>query len=640
MTPLDRRLRLADLRAPLFAVGVVVLFSLAFGWSAAKLQGVAGHLFWRVVVSVQIAVAPWGPALAAAVAVQFALLVFLFGRRRRAALALGSGWLLAAVLFNALPDIVRRLVDRIPVDRLPVFAREPEAMAAFVNNIVAAVLRPDRLWDTFLDRPTLWLIPLLAPLLLGLLMTPAWLLPLRRWSALDAVRLHLLPWTVWLGVVVAAGLAPLAATGLTRPDPGDAPHVILISVDTLRRDMVGIYQPGERSVTPNLDALARTGAVLDDVRAPSSWTLPSHAAMLTGRLPWRLGVRNVTDKIGPDAVTLAERFAATGYDTHAVVTHMFVDAPYGFDQGFDAIDHPPTEAAPAAVDDAVAWLSGRKRPSFLFVHLYDPHWPYDPPADTPSELLVDAPTELRAQLDAHTDAFAFIEALRSGPPELTRAALVLYRAEIWGTDRELGRLFTAAAASKRPALVVVVSDHGEMFGRHDMYGHGLTLFEGEVRVPGIMTGPGVPPGRRVPGPISLIDLAPTLDELTGRAPLSAYDGRSFASGLATGRGQPPRWLAGENHSLTDDPVRYLCDSAWKWQSGIDAPIKGRRVHYEPGWYDLSSDPHEDVRLTPDEGVPHLADMLQLLFSGGSEAGGDVTLSPAERDRLRTLGYLP
>ncbi|MDP8224183.1 MAG: sulfatase [Candidatus Lernaella stagnicola] len=628
-----------DLRAPLFALGLVIIAAFVVGCRQAAAQGYEGHLFWRAVFSVERAAQPWALAAAVVAWLQFTILIFVFGYRRRAALTLGTGWLLAMMLARSLPDLVMRIAHRIPPERLPVFAREPEAMGAFLNRIVTSFFLPERLWENLAATPALWIVPLLLPVLLGLALAPAWYFVARRWTTRDAMKLNVVSWTAYFAVLVVSAALPTAASALTRPET-KRPDVVLISIDTLRRDMLGVYGRLP-SPTPNLDRLAAQGTVAADMRAPSSWTLPSHAALLTGLRPWRLGIAKVTDRLPNTAWTLAEQLATAGYDTHAIVTHLFVDAPYGFAQGFDRMSHPPSERATEVVSEGVDYLARRGGdPAFLFLHFYDPHWPYQPPDNVPPEWLADVSPAARREVDRHDDAFALVDALRQGPPEWTAAAWALYRAEIWATDDAIGRLLEAIEQSGRPTIIAVVSDHGEMFGAHDMYGHGMTLFEGEIRVPCIVAGPGVPAGRTLDGPTSLMDVAPSILELLEFPAPTQIDGRSFVDALKTNRRAPTRWIAGENHWLSSQPVRYLCDGEWKWQSGLHDTVKGREVEYPEAWYFLPDDPDENVPFTADEPVPQLEELLQLLFAEKRAGEAPVPLSQAERERLKSLGYLP
>lgn len=642
----QRRPRPADLRAGLLASGIIVFLAALLGRRLALEQGYEGYLFWRTMAGIVRDGLPWAIVAFVLIDVQLFALLLLLGYRRRAALALLSGWLAAGAAFALLPGVIRLLVDRLPTDRLLVFAPSAEATAAFFQKGLNALLIPSRVWLTLLEKPALWLLLLGVPLLLGLL---AYLLlhwPMRRWSAAAGGAVRWRRWLVWTGLAVFTAVAPGLANRLTAPDAAGRPDLVLISIDTLRRDAVGFYHPEAARVTPNLDGLARRGTALLDMRAPDSWTLPSHAAMLTGRYPWSLGLRQVTDAVSPSATTLAELLAARGYDTKAVVTHLFVDIPYGFGQGFDRVAHPRGERAAEAVAEAQRWLADRRadRPAFLFLHLYDPHFPYDPPSDVPEWLYRDTAKADRELVRKYDDAFALIEALRQGGPEMTAAVLALYRAEVWSVDRELGGLLEQIEAGGRPTLIVLASDHGEMFGEHAMRGHGITLFEEEIRVPCFFAGLDVPAGRALAGPASLIDLAPTILDLLGEdEALPEADGVSLAANLHGGQALPERWLAGENHWLSQNPARYVFNGRWKWFSGLQQQIKNYRIDYPVALHDLAADPGEQLNRWDDPRVAEAQQAATALvadfFSRSSQAGADVQLDPAQREKLRSLGYV-
>jgi arylsulfatase A-like enzyme len=279
-------------------------------------------------------------------------------------------------------------------------------------------------------------------------------------------------------------------------------------------------------------------------------------------------------------------------------------------------------------------------PAFLFVHLYDPHWPYNPPADVPEWIFAGTSEEDRQEVNRYTDAFDLAMALAVGPPALTEAAKALYRGEIWSADHALGDLFALVRQRGRPAYVVVVSDHGELFGEHDMRGHGITLFEGEVRVPCLVAGPEIPPGLPVAGNANLIDLAPALLDLMRLSPLPHTREPGLAAALRGGPTPPPRWLGGENHSISTLPIRYVTDGVWKWFSGMDQQVRTAYLRYAEAAYRVDSDPDEAVNRLADSGVPGFREIAGALFGGAATSERHVTLDPAERERLRALGYLP
>lgn len=298
------------------------------------------------------------------------------------------------------------------------------------------------------------------------------------------------------------------------------PDLVLVTLDTTRRDAIGAYGGPP---TPTLDALAAEGIRFDRATTVAPLTLPAHASLLTGRWPTSTGVRDNGDAVlAASEHSLAERLAAAGYDTGAAVGARLLGADWGFAQGFDWYDAPRTLERPAAavVDAALGWLAARPEgPIFLWVHLYDPHSPHP---EVP------------------------------GDP---------YLAEVAEADAQLGRLFAALRA--RPGWartgVVVLADHGEGRGDHGEREHGALVFASTTAVPLILR----PPGGGAPGvdpdPVSIVDVMPTL---LGWAGLEAegMDGQPLDA--------PPRPVFVESHQLARHlgwaPLEGLVDAEGAW----------------------------------------------------------------------------
>ena len=307
------------------------------------------------------------------------------------------------------------------------------------------------------------------------------------------------PWVVVAIVALAAaaiwgGCAMRARTG---PRP-----IVLVTIDTLRADRLGSYGRSP-SITPKLDALAARGVVFENAWTTAPLTVPAHATLLTGLLPPKHGLRvnKPPTKVPPLAarryVTLAETLKERGYATAAVVSASVLrDDVTGFAAGFDVYREVPPAAAGSlhdsewpgrgadAVAHALAWARSAPRQSFLWVHLFDPHAPYDAPAGW-----------------------------GAGPDHVGDATG--YDAEVAYTDDCVGKLLDGLAqAGLEDAVVAVVSDHGEGLGEHGEASHGYLMHEATLRVPLIVAAPGLPAARRA-GPVSVVDLFPTLLALAG-----------------------------------------------------------------------------------------------------------------------------
>lgn len=310
-----------------------------------------------------------------------------------------------------------------------------------------------------------------------------------------------------LPVVLAVLLALLAVLAVWRPWAGvggaRGPRtIVLVTVDTLRRDRVGCYGRNEITrgpLTPRMDEFAAKGLRFDDARTPVPLTLPGHVTMLAGLPPAATGVRlNAYGRL-PDAETrgyplLPERLQAHGWKTGAFVSAAPLLALHGLDQGFDRYDddgldeQPPSlayreRAGEDTVDQALAWIGTHDDGAhvFLWVHLFEPHAPYAP------ELAATTPLEVR------------------------------YDADVAHADRIVGRLLDGlSGAGRGDAAVLITADHGEALEELGEQTHGYLLGDAVLRVPFLLVAPGVAPGVR-PGPADLADIAPTLAGLAGLA---------------------------------------------------------------------------------------------------------------------------
>jgi arylsulfatase A-like enzyme len=429
----------------------------------------------------------------------------------------------------------------------------------------------------------------------------------------------------------------------------ERPNLVLVTVDTLRADHTTPYGYG-RDTTPVLARLAREGVAVDRAYAPMATTGPSHAALFTSRYPLSLGCLRNGQRLEEAQTTLAERLHAAGYRTSAAVSSFVLDQRLGFAQGFETYDcrFEKTRATAAlerwegmtvpagfdrradeTTDMALAWLArrGKDRPFFLWVHYFDPHQPYSPPA----------PYERR---------FA-----PGGDPGLPRRAVALYDGEIAFTDRQLGRLVDAIDALGLSArtLVVVTADHGEGLMQHGHMGHGLHLYEEAVHVPLVFRWPGsLPAGARLPGPVEHVDLVPTVLDLLG-LPRGAGEiqGQSLAAALRGQAGTPGR-----------DPRRavFLQRRLYDTRVVSGFPVKGEKFAVRSGqWkyieatdeetrelYDLHADPGEtrDVFAAQAAVADRLARGLarwRARFDRRERARDDA--STEMQEALRALGYV-
>jgi arylsulfatase A-like enzyme/Flp pilus assembly protein TadD len=394
-------------------------------------------------------------------------------------------------------------------------------------------------------------------------------------------------------------------------EAGTPERIVLVTIDTLRADRLGCYG-ASWAWTPTLDRLAETGVRFANVAAPTPLTQPSHATLFTALEPPQHGMRvNGTFTLADDLPTLAERLRAAGYETAGFVGSVILASHYGFGRGFDHFDDRMEKRqdgsligaiarpADAVVDSAVSWLATAPERFFLWIHLYDPHEPYQ------------APGVLRRLL--------------------SRTA---YDAEINFADDQLGRLFEAIEdlLPRRPTLIAVTSDHGESLGEHGEESHGYGIYEATQRVPLLIAGAGLPSGTVVEPLVRLSDLAPTILALVGAPALEGVSGRNLR----------PLWEGGDQTSR----VSFLETLAPKLHFGWSPLLGVRTERYKyiraprPELYDLEVDPSEtrDLAAELPDTAAELDEMLQEHLAD-RRAPSWATPDPIRREQLEQLGYL-
>jgi len=419
----------------------------------------------------------------------------------------------------------------------------------------------------------------------------------------------------------ACALALLAcATGLAACDGGGVrggaddrvERIVLVSIDTLRADHVGCYG-AEGAETPALDALAAEGVRFAAAISPAPLTLPSHTTLLTGRDPPQHGVRhNGFFRLPPDVPTLAEQLRGAGFATAAFVSAFVLDARFGLDRGFDLYDDRlgllrssgapgavPARRGDRTVDAALAWLGEAPDRFFLWVHLYDPHAEYEPPAPWSERFF--------------------------GRP---------YDGEIAFADAQLARL-RAALAERWPegTLWWVASDHGESLGEHAEKTHSFGVYEATQHVPLIAAGPGLPRGSVVADVVALADVAPSALALAGLPPLPGANGIPLVPALrATGEvGRRAAWV---------ETLATQLDMGWSPLLGVRTATHKYVRAPEPELYDLSLDPRELRNRAAEE--PALAADLDRIVEERAQGRAVVTSfqpDAEERAQLEALGYL-
>ncbi|MDX2166287.1 MAG: sulfatase [Deltaproteobacteria bacterium] len=453
-------------------------------------------------------------------------------------------------------------------------------------------------------------------------------------------------------------LALLAFAAACRAAPPPPPNVLLVSIDSLRADHVHSYGYG-RQTTPTLDALAAEGARFATVVSPTSWTLPAHLTLLTALPPERHGVVADGQRLTDDALFLSEVLWRDGYTTAGFVAAPYLDAAFGFAQGFDHYDdhslakrsfdashHGVTGPRTAAL--FADWLrdwraGGARRPFFAFVHLWDVHYDYAPPP--PYDRLFDPDYQGHVTADDYEQS----DAVHAGMDARDLAHVVaLYDGEIRFTDDTLARLLATLhdAGVLDDTIVVVTADHGEEFFEHGRKGHKQQLYDESLLVPLVIRYPArVPAGTVVPEQVRLMDVAPTILSLAGLgvppdfgAPAAriADAAQDLSAWINAPAGQRPAPLPAFADLVGDAPVPLAAV-----RSGGSKLIRARDGSGAPELYDLRADPGEHANLAD----PARAAVLEEELSGWRQAWSGAPLSESVaingglRERLRALGYV-
>jgi arylsulfatase A-like enzyme/Flp pilus assembly protein TadD len=412
---------------------------------------------------------------------------------------------------------------------------------------------------------------------------------------------------------------------MAAPVWSKSPNVVLITIDTLRADHVGCY--GDRQAhTPNLDSLGREGVQFRTVVTAVPLTLPSHCSIMTGTYPTLHGVRdNLGYNLGTSPPTLAEILKKNGYNTAAFVGAAVLDAERGLNRGFDTYSSPfhrkmrrdnpinfnlqdLQRPAEAVIADALGWMSAQSahssKPFFVWIHLYDPHTPYDPPAR--------------------------FRAILKNP----------YDGEIAYADNAIGKFFAYLKEHGLydPTLIIATSDHGESFGEHGEYNHGFFIYDTTLLVPLIIkppAGSGIP-RRPIDVPVKTIDIAPTALQFLGMAPPSIMQGSGLLPLMLGKTGALSTSVA---YSESFYPNEFGWSELRSIRSGhlkyIEAP--------KPELYELTQDPKETGNLyqTQHASAVKLDSQLSTLVARitAKETVRPAPMAPSEIEKLRSLGYV-
>lgn len=473
-------------------------------------------------------------------------------------------------------------------------------------------------------------------------------------------------------------------------NPNAIRNVVLIVMDTTRRDRLSVYGH-DLNTSPTLEALAERGAVFEQASSVASYTLTSHASLLTGRLPSQHQATMRTGQLVPEQKTLGHLFREAGWNTAAFVANRVLRSESGVADGFDHYDDlVDPEVCQTALWDVVhnaqalgakfvnplnfdgqphlienhqrsaadqnekifSWIeTNRDQPFFLFANYYDPHWPYVPEEPFRSEFVIDYDGPITGYLFRDDDYDPSYELTERDHEYL----LSLYDAELAYLDHHVGRLLDQLETFGilEETLVVITSDHGEYFGEHGLYSH-KELYEEAIGVPLLLRHPDtVPSGTRVEVPVLTTDVVPTILDLAGLPIPSGLAGRSLVPLLQPEAGEfEPRTLLAEDYDHAQ-VVRKMA------RFGDMKLIKSFDDQTNEELFNLDQDPAEASNLlspTKSEEKASESDpmaeltkrLLDAIRSLGPErevaADGKSLNSPSPIDRkgkeaLKALGYI-
>jgi arylsulfatase A-like enzyme len=463
------------------------------------------------------------------------------------------------------------------------------------------------------------------------------------------------------------GCALALAHGCAGNEAAARRRVLLVSVDTLRPDYLG-SAGYPLPTTPFLDGLLARGRVFTRALTPVPLTTPALASLMTGAYPRTTGVRELVDRLAPEVATLAELLAARGWATTAVVTNNVIPAQRGLARGFDHYDYAGDERDAAGTTRAMIEALGRIGDAeriFAWVHYIDPHMPYvpepevarafDPEYDGRYALQFGGDQGWRGRR-AYPSDLSKGEAVHRNPlpARVNEHVRRLYAGDVRRVDDAIAELLGWTWRKLGDDwLVVLTADHGESLGEHDFYfDHGEYVYNPSLRVPLAFVFPASDPlrgpGRREDW-VSLVDVFPTLAELLD-LPCEASagcrpEGRSLVPLLRGEEGAPATLYAENGRSRSPELVRRRVrgDLSGRFRAVIDG---GWKLIFTPGrdsdayeLFDLEADPGEERNLYRPE-HPEAVRLAALLRAFGEDGPrGEATLSEADLEALRALGYI-
>jgi len=447
---------------------------------------------------------------------------------------------------------------------------------------------------------------------------------------------------------------------LIYPKEKGLSQIILISIDTLRADHLGVYGY-ERETSPNIDSLASESAMFANVYSSSPWTLPSHVSLLTALNSVNHQVYQDNEKMDPDLVTVAEMLRVNDYFCSAFTGGGFVSSVFGFADGFDSYYERTDEvlldkAAELSFRDVSRWINSNKNKNyFLFVHTYQPHDPYASPAPYKTMFLSEKSKWSSINLNGHLGGK---NAIFKELPEDDRQNIIdLYDAEIRYTDEKLiGPIVQKLKdmALYDNTMIIFTSDHGEEFYEHEGWGHGHSLYDESLKVPLLIKFPNSKySGSKVEHIVSLVDIVPTiLDEMDINSTRYEFDGLSLIP-LLKGKEKKDRVFlsdVGENILNMHLPQKIATNEGKK-KIILNKKIRRENMGFFPypppstnavELFNLSVDPGEYSNIVDEESsiANRIIDRIEKIYNSAKrKRPGKAVLDEELKKQLRALGYI-
>ena len=467
--------------------------------------------------------------------------------------------------------------------------------------------------------------------------------------------------TFFFALLIFMALINAGGFFATRPEraTSDKPNLILISIDTLRADHLGCYGYA-KDTSPHIDRLSNRGVTFSNVITQSNSTSPSHASILTSLYPIKHGVRGNCWTLDDSMLTLAEYLRNFGYTTAAFISQFNLDKDYGFSQGFQTYaDSSKIKPIAAIAEDTtelvLRWLEQNySHKFFLFIHYFDPHMSYTPP--DPYNKMFD-PDYQGILADGYDYPLLSQFPPHSLPPEEVKHAIALYDGEIRYVDDNIGKIldFLSKHNLMGNTIIAVLSDHGEGMYEHGYFNHAVALFNGELRVPCIISCPGLlPEGLVVRSNIELIDILPTVTKLMVNRVPPGIDGRDLMPLISAPDEEEMDYCFSEDFDRPELKAFSVIKGRWKYIYFKDtekfetilrylrsAPSVDLNIY--SGWlFDLKNDPEERENIIakyPAIQKELNAKITDWLKEKSADSSFHKGVAKERIEQLKALGYL-